>query len=311
MTPKKKAASTTEGMKRFQSAESQRRFSRQAREAGRKIGFVPTLGAFHEGHLSLIRRARAQNDLVVVSVFVNPLQFGPGEDFERYPRDLARDLDRARDAGADAIFVPEVAEMYPPGFAARVTVGPIAAKLCGASRPAHFDGVCTVVLKLLGIVQPHRIYLGEKDAQQVVLLQKMIDELSVDVKVVPCPTVREKDGLALSSRNAYLTPTERTAAPRLYQALRFAQREILVGGERDPEKLRARMAERITEATDIAIEYIAMVDPETLEERTTLTGRTLIALATRLGSTRLIDNLLIHVPGGRMADKVAMTREKR
>jgi len=310
MTPKKKAAGT-EGMKRFQSAESQRRFSRQAREAGKKIGLVPTMGAFHEGHLSLIRRARAQNDVVVVSVFVNPLQFGPHEDYEHYPRDLARDLDRAREAGADAIFVPEAGEMYPPGFSTRVSVGPMTTQLCGAARPGHFDGVCTVVLKLLGIVQPHRMYLGEKDAQQVTILQKMIDELSVDVKIVTCPTVREKDGLALSSRNAYLAPEERAVAPRIYRALRFAQREILVGGEREPERLRARMTEQITDGTPFAVEYVAMVDPETLVERRELSGRTLIAIAARLGRARLIDNLLIHVPGGRMAEKVGMTREKR
>jgi pantoate--beta-alanine ligase len=310
MTPKKKTAGA-DGMKRFQSAESQRRFSRQAREAGRKIGLVPTMGAFHEGHLSLIRRARAQNDVVVVSVFVNPLQFAPHEDYEHYPRDLARDLDRAREAGADAVFVPETGEMYPPGFATRVSVGPISTRLCGATRPGHFDGVCTVVLKLLGIVQPHRVYLGQKDAQQVVVLQKMIDELSVDVKILGCPTVREKDGLALSSRNAYLTPEERTVAPRIYRALRFAQREILVGGEREPNRLRARMTEQIAEGTGFAVEYVAMVDPETLEERRELSGRTLIAIAARLGRARMIDNLLIHVPGGRMADKVSMTREKR
>jgi pantoate--beta-alanine ligase len=310
MTPPKKTAPDPEGMKRFQSAESQRRFSRQAREAGKKIGLVPTMGAFHEGHLSLIRRARGQNDLVVVSIFVNPIQFGPGEDFQRYPRDLARDLDRAREAGADAVFVPEADEMYPPGFSTRVSVGPIAGRLCGATRPGHFDGVCTVVLKLLGIVQPHRVYLGEKDAQQLVVLQKMVDELNVDVKIVPAPIVREKDGLALSSRNAYLTEEERAQAGRLYKALRFAQREILVGGERDPERLRQRMTDMIREGTDFEIEYLAMVDPETLEERQTLGGRTRIAVAARLGRARLIDNLLIHVPGGRMADKVSMGRQK-
>jgi pantoate--beta-alanine ligase len=310
MTAKKKAAPEPEGMKRFQSAESQRRFSRQAREAGKRIGFVPTMGAFHEAHLALIRRARGQNDVVVVSIFVNPIQFGPGEDFQRYPRDLARDLDRAREAGADAAFVPEVEEIYPPGFSTRVTVGPIAERLCGASRPGHFDGVCTVVLKLLGIVQPHRIYLGEKDAQQLVVLQKMVDELNVDVKIVAAPTVREKDGLAMSSRNAYLTEEERPQAARLYKALRFAQREILVGGERDPERLRGRMSEMIREGTAIEIEYLAMVDPETLEDRPTLSGRTLIAVAARLGRARLIDNILIHVPGGRLAEKVGMGRGK-
>jgi pantoate--beta-alanine ligase len=310
MTPARKKPAAGDGMKRFQSAESQRRHSRQAREAGQKIGLVPTMGAFHEGHLSLIRRARGQNDLVVVSIFVNPIQFGPDEDYERYPRDLARDLDRAREAGADAVFLPEVEEMYPPGFSSRVTVGPITERLCGATRPGHFDGVCTVVLKLLGIVLPHRVYLGEKDAQQLIVLQKMVDELNVDVKIVPCPTVREKDGLAMSSRNAYLTEEERALAPRIYRALRFAQREILVGGERDPERLRARMTEQLTAGAPLAVEYLAMVDPETLEDRATLSGRTLIAVAVGLGRARLIDNLLIHVPGGRMAEKVRLSRER-
>ncbi len=301
----KTSARTAKGsMKRFISAESQTRYSRQMRAQGCTIGFVPTMGAFHEGHLSLIRRARSQNDVVVVSIFVNPLQFGPGEDFERYPRDLARDADLARQEGVDALFVPEVEEMYPPGFSTKITVGEMATKMCGASRPGHFDGVCTVVMKLIGIVQPHRIYLGRKDAQQLIILQKMIRELNVDVKVVDCPTVREKDGLAMSSRNAYLTPEERQQAPVLYKALRMAQREILVGGERDPQRLKSKMERMILDGTSFKIDYIAMVDPETLEERKSLAGRTLIALAAYLGKARLIDNIMVDVPGGRMAESV-------
>ncbi|MBM3317282.1 MAG: pantoate--beta-alanine ligase [Candidatus Eisenbacteria bacterium] len=297
------------GTKRLQSAESMRRLARAAREAGGTVGFVPTMGALHEGHFALIRRARSQNDFVVVSIFVNPLQFGPGEDFEHYPRDLARDLDRARELEVDAVFIPENQEMYPPGFTTRIGVGEIGLRLCGASRPGHFDGVCTVVMKLLGIVQPQRIYLGQKDAQQIVVLQRMIDDLSVDAKIVACPTVREADGLAMSSRNAYLTPEERAQAPQLYRVLRAAQRAILIERLRDAKALIERMRAQLTEGTRFEVEYIALVDPETLEERPVLSGRTLIAVAARLGRTRLIDNLLINVPGGRMAERMALKGE--
>lgn len=302
------AGAAAPGMKRLQSAESQRRFSRQTRDEGKRIGFVPTMGAFHQGHLDLMRKARGQNDVVVVSIFVNPLQFAPGEDYEKYPRDLARDLDKAREEGVDAVFIPETAEMYPAGFATNISVGPLTEKLCGAGRPGHFDGVCTVVMKLLGIVQPHRLYLGQKDAQQAIVLRRMTEELDVDVKVTVCPTKREKDGLALSSRNAYLSEEERAMAPRLYEALRLAQREILVGGERDPKRLSARMRDHIVKGTTLEIEYLEMVDPESLNPRTVLTGRVLIAVAAQLGPARLIDNLLINVPGGRMAETFSTER---
>ncbi|MFH1144656.1 MAG: pantoate--beta-alanine ligase [Candidatus Eisenbacteria bacterium] len=298
-------------MKRLQSPGSMRRFVQQKRAAGRRIGFIPTMGALHEGHLSLIRKARGQNDVVVLSIFVNPLQFGPQEDFERYPRDLARDMDLAREGGVDAVFVPEVSDLYPEGFLTRVSVGALGEKLCGAFRPGHFDGVCTVVMKLLGIVQPHRIYLGEKDAQQVAILQRMITDLDVDVRIVPCATVREKDGLAVSSRNRYLDEAEREIAPRLYQSLRLAQREILIAHERDPERLAARMRDHILAGGGIEIEYIALVDPEALVTRPVLTGRTLIAVAARLGGTRLIDNLRINVPGGRVAEGLGLSGRKR
>jgi len=298
-------------MKRLQSPDSQRRFSRQAREAGKKIGLVPTMGAFHDGHLALIRKSVSQNDVTVVSIFVNPLQFGPDEDYNHYPRDLARDLDRAREVGVDAVFLPEVEDIYPEGFTTKVSVGPLAERLCGAHRPGHFDGVCTVVLKLLGIVAPHRLYLGQKDVQQLVVLERMIADLNVDARIVACPTVREKDGLAMSSRNAYLSPAQRAQAPRIYEVLRSAQREILIGGIRDPQDLRRRMQAQLTEGTDMRVEYIALVDPESLEERDVLTGRTLIALAVWLGQARLIDNLLINVPGGRMAESMKMARGRR
>jgi len=300
-----------EGMKRLQSPGSMRRFAQQKRAAGQRIGFVPTMGALHEGHVSLMRKARSQNDVAVISIFVNPLQFGAGEDYERYPRDLARDMDLAREAGIDAVFVPEVADLYPENFTTRVTVGPLGERLCGAFRPGHFDGVCTVVMKLLGIVQPHRLYLGEKDAQQLILLERMITDLDIDVRVVPVATVREKDGLAISSRNRYLTPEERREAPRIYQALRLAQREILVGHQRDPERLAERMREHIRAGAGFQIEYVELVDPETLLARPVLTGRTLIAVAARLGGTRLIDNILVNVPGGRVAEDFGLSGRRR
>jgi pantoate--beta-alanine ligase len=194
--------------------------------------------------------------------------------------------------------------MYPPGFATKITTGSLAERMCGASRPGHFDGVCTVVMKLLGIVQPDRIYLGEKDAQQLVILRRMITDLDVDVKVVGCPTVREKDGLALSSRNRLLSPEERAVAPRLYEALRLAQRDILLGQLRAAARLEARMRDHIEQDDAIRIDYIAIVDADSLGARETLTGRILIALAAYVGKTRLIDNIQVNVPGGQMAEGI-------
>jgi pantoate--beta-alanine ligase len=288
-------------MKRFQSAASQWRWSRDAVEAGKKIGLVPTMGAFHEGHLSLIKKAVSQNDLTVVSIFVNPLQFGKGEDFSAYPRDLARDTDLAREMGVDAIFIPDPTDMYPAGYCTLVSAGPLAERLCGANRPGHFDGVCTVVTKLIGIVQPSRIYLGEKDAQQLYILQRMISDLDLFVKVVGCSTVREKDGLAMSSRNAYLSPEDRAEAIKLHEALRLVQKAILLENARDAADLKERMQSHIIAGGRFEIDYIAIVDPESLDDREVLTGRTLIAIAARIGGTRLIDNILINVPGGQLA----------
>ena len=296
-----KAAPAGEGMKRFQSAESQWRWSRQAFEAGKKIGFVPTMGAFHDGHLALIKKSVSQNDLTVVSIFVNPLQFGEGEDCSAYPHDLARDTDLARELGVDAIFIPEPSEMYPEGFSTRISIGALGERLCGAFRPGHFDGVCTVVMKLIGIVQPHRIYFGEKDAQQLYIMRRMLSDLALHVKVVAVAIKREKDGLAMSSRNSLLTDPDRALAPKLYEALRIAQKAILLENQRDPDELKSRMKTHILESGRFEIDYVAMVDPETLDERPLLTGRTLIAVAAHLGETRLIDNILINVPGGQLA----------
>ena len=261
-------------------------------ELSRGVGFVPTMGFLHEGHLSLVRAARAGNDHVFVSIFVNPTQFGPNEDFGRYPRDEERDLALLREAGVDYVFMPALEEMYPEGFETNVEVGSVAQPLEGAFRPGHFRGVATVVLKLFNIVQPMRAYFGRKDAQQLVVIRKMVRDLDVPVEVVAMPTVREPDGLALSSRNAYLTLEERKAATILWQALTLAQ-EMWARGARDAEAFRARMRELIEEEELAKIDYVSVADPETLRELERIQGPALVSLAVRIGRTRLIDNVTL------------------
>jgi pantoate--beta-alanine ligase len=287
-------------MRRFQSPESMKRYCRQLQRKGKTLGFVPTMGYLHEGHLALIRKARKQNDEVVVSIFVNPLQFGPNEDFEEYPRDLPRDMDLCRAEGVAAVFLPEVDDLYPEGFDTRVKVGRMAEVLCGASRPGHFDGVATVVLKLLEIVRPDRLYLGQKDAQQAIILQRMVEDFNMDTKVVVVPTVREKDGLALSSRNAYLTPEERQQATCLYRALRKAQRAILVEGETSRARVEGILRREITAQPLARLDYAQAVSLRDLQPVDPLRGRILLAVAAYFGRARLIDNLVVTVPG-RMA----------
>lgn len=267
----------------------------QARRAGRRIGLVPTMGALHEGHRSLIRAARGQCEVVVVSIFVNPTQFGPAEDFERYPRPLEKDLDACRAEGADVAFCPSVEEVYPAGEVTRVAVSRLTEVLCGPCRPGHFEGVTTVVTKLINMVQPDVMYLGQKDAQQAVVLGRMVRDLRLPVDVVVCPTVREPDGLALSSRNAYLDAAQRRQATSLYAAL-TAARERIERGERDSAVLVEGMRRRIEGAGPCVIEYISIVDAEDLSARSRLSGRCLMALAVRIGATRLIDNVLLDVP---------------
>jgi len=268
---------------------------RAERRAGKSIGLVPTMGYLHEGHLSLIRRARAECDFVVVSIFVNPLQFGPQEDYNTYPRDLNRDTRLAAEAGADVIFHPTPEEMYPAGFQTHVEVEKLSQGLCGAFRPGHFRGVATVVTKLFNIVGPDRAYFGEKDAQQLAIIRRMVRDLNLDVEIVPMPIVRESDGLALSSRNTYLSPAERRAATVLYRALVYG-RDLIAAGERDG--LRVRDAVRRTlesEPLVSRIDYVAVVDPDTLEEKTTLSGSVMLAVAAYIGKVRLIDNIKVVV----------------
>lgn len=256
------------------------------------VGFVPTMGALHEGHLSLVRAARAENDHVFVSIFVNPTQFGPDEDFEAYPRDTEGDLALLRAERVDYVFLPSVEEMYPPGAETFVDVGPIAQVLEGASRPGHFRGVATVVLKLFNIVQPQRAYFGRKDAQQLVVVRRLVRDLDVPVEIVPMPTVREPDGLAMSSRNAYLSPAERKAATVLYEALTLAQ-EMWAKSVRDAETVRSRMRELIAAEPLARLDYVSVADPETLTELERIQGPALVSLAVRIGKTRLIDNVTL------------------
>jgi pantoate--beta-alanine ligase len=266
------------------------------RRDGRRIGFVPTMGYLHDGHLSLVRIARGLADVVVVSVFVNPAQFGKGEDFASYPRDLERDAALAGAAGADFFFTPEAGEMYPAGFTSVVDVGPIAAVLEGKSRPGHFAGVATVVAKLFNIVRPHVAIFGQKDAQQVAVVRRMAADLDAGVEIVAAPTVREPDGLAMSSRNVYLSPAERAQATAIRRSLDAALAAV-AGGERDCGKIVARMRGIVAAQPSAAIDYISIADAGTLGELASLErgSRALVSLAVRIGTTRLIDNDIITV----------------
>ncbi len=257
------------------------------------LGLVPTMGYLHEGHLSLARRARAENDYVAASIFVNPTQFGPREDLARYPRDLPRDLDLLQREGVDLVFAPSADVMYPPGYHTYVVVEEITERLEGLARPGHFRGVATVVAKLLNIVQPTRAYFGQKDAQQVVVIQQMVRDLDFDLEVVVCSTVREADGLAMSSRNVYLNPDERQAATVLYRALQRA-RQLYAAGERDAGNLRRAMLDLIASEPLARPDYVSVADPRTLVELDRVEGRALASLAVRIGTTRLIDNMLLQ-----------------
>lgn len=265
------------------------------RVRGARVGFVPTMGSLHAGHRSLIERARRDDDVVVVSVFVNPLQFGPGEDFEQYPRDLDRDVETCAAAGADVVFAPSAAEMFPGPTATAVSVAGLCQPLEGAARPGHMEGVATVVAKLFGIVGECSAYFGEKDFQQLAVIGRMVSDLSFDVRVVGCPIVREPDGLALSSRNAYLSPAERAQAPVLHRALE-AGAALVAAGETDPAAVEAAMASVIASCPLAEIDYAAAVDPATLTADGPLSGEVRLVAAVRFGRARLIDNIACRVP---------------
>ncbi|AFG35881.1 pantothenate synthetase [Fervidobacterium pennivorans DSM 9078] len=262
-------------------------------KSGKSIGFVPTMGYLHKGHLSLVEAARKENDVVVVSIFVNPTQFGPNEDYNRYPRDLERDLRLLEPIGVDYVFNPSVEEMYPAMYSTYVEEVELSKYLCGASRPGHFRGVCTVVTKLFNIVKPTKAYFGQKDAQQFRVLRRMVRDLNMDVEMIEMPIVREEDGLAMSSRNVYLSPEERKEATRLYKSLLKAK-ELIESGERDVQKIKSEML-KILDHPLLKVDYVEIVDEETLKPVEKIERKVIVALAVFVGKARLIDNMIFEV----------------
>lgn len=266
--------------------------AKMLKKEGKSIGFVPTMGYLHEGHLSLARTAKKHTDVVVMSIFVNPLQFGPGEDFAKYPRDIKRDEDLARGAGTDIIFCPTVTEMYPYGYATYVNVERLTDNLCGKSRPGHFRGVTTVVTKLFGIIKPDVAYFGQKDAQQAIVIRKMAEDLNTGVEVKILPTVREESGLAMSSRNSYLSEMQRRDASGIYHSLEKA-RAMVKEGETDPKKIISAVSDMIKRIPEARLDYLAIVDTVELKNMAIISGEALIAVAVFLGKVRLIDNIIV------------------
>jgi pantoate--beta-alanine ligase len=279
-------------MKEILNLKEMQAFSDSLRGKGRRIGFVPTMGFLHEGHISLIKEASRHSDQVIVSIFVNPLQFGPKEDFEKYPRDPEGDSLKCQEGGADLLFLPKRGEIVGEGTRTFVTIEKIMERLCGASRPGHFQGVATIVLKLLHLVQPHLLFLGEKDFQQTVILKKMIRDFFMPVQVEVIPTVRETDGLAMSSRNSYLTPEERKSATVLHRAMKIGEEEFRQG-ETQASKLKTLMLEAIMKEGGAKLDYLEIVDPELLDPIEQVTSEARIVLAVWIGKTRLIDNLAL------------------
>ena len=279
-------------MKTIRSIKEMVRFSREMRLQGKTIGFVPTMGALHQGHLSLIRKARQETAKVVVSIFVNPTQFQPKEDFKKYPRNLKRDSSLCKREGVDIIFYPDAKAMYPADYRTYVSVQGLSAVLCEKSRPGHFKGVATVVTKLFNIVCPDTAYFGQKDLQQAIIIKRMANDLNMPVKIKVMPTIREKDGLALSSRNVYLNEKERKDATVLYEALKKAK-DLIKNGDTDTQSIIGQMRWTINERGIIKIDYISIVDLDNLEPIKKITNNSLIALAVWVGRTRLIDNIVI------------------
>lgn len=269
-------------------------WSKQLSLKGKKIGFVPTMGFFHEGHLSLMRAARDENDSVVVSIFVNPMQFGPSEDFETYPRDLKRDIQFAEEMGVDVVFAPEIRMLYPSGYRTYVEVEGMSDILCGIKRPGHFRGVTTIVCKLFNIVKPFCSYFGQKDAQQAIIISKMIQDLNMETHIKILPTVRESDGLAMSSRNVYLSAGERNAALCLFKSIKLAE-EMIKNGERDCAVIISRIMSFIKSEPLADIEYVCISHPSDLSYIGIIEDSALLLLAVRIGKTRLIDNVVLHV----------------
>jgi pantoate--beta-alanine ligase len=281
-------------MQTMEKVEEMRAICLGLRQAGKAIGLVPTMGAYHEGHLSLIRESRKRDEVVIVSLFVNPIQFGPSEDYRGYPRDLEGDKAKASSLGVDYLFVPSPEAFYPKGFSTYVLVEGLSDKLCGASRPGHFRGVTTVVAKLFHLTMPNRAYFGQKDAQQAMIIGRMVADLNWDIELVILPIVREADELAMSSRNAYLSGQERQEAAVLFRALRWAE-EAIRKGDREAQRIREGMSRMIASMPTARIDYVALVDAESLEGIEKVEGKVLLALAVRFGEARLIDNLVVTV----------------
>ena len=281
-------------MKIIRDIDKMKTYSKIMRKQNKLIGLVPTMGYLHEGHLSLIKNARKQSDVVIVSIFVNPTQFGQSEDFEKYPRNIEKDEELAKACGVDVLFYPEKDAMYPEGFSTYVNVERLTASLCGKSRKGHFRGVTTVVMKLFEITKPDIAYFGQKDAQQALVIKKMIEDLNMDVTMKILPIIRESDGLAMSSRNTYLSSSERKDATVLYKALKEAE-GLINSGEKDPKKIIKKMKSVIKEAPSAEVDYVSIVDTKHLKEASEIKGDILIALAVFIGKTRLIDNVVLSI----------------
>jgi pantoate--beta-alanine ligase len=280
-------------MKVLTKIKEMREFSREAKKNGKTIGFVPTMGYLHEGHLSLVRAAKEECDLVVMSIYVNPMQFGPGEDLDKYPRDLERDKSLAEKEGVDVIFRPLSGEIYPGGYTTDVVVtGPLTETMCGVSRPGHFKGVTTIVAKLFNIVEPDKAYFGQKDAQQAVVVKRMVQDLNIPVEVRVMPIVRESDGLAMSSRNSYLSAGNRQQALGLFRSIKKAK-EMITEGEVSADSIKQGMRSVLEEGEDVRVDYVEIVDADTLAPLDKIQDNTLIAIAAYVGNTRLIDNTII------------------
>jgi len=288
-------------MKVIKSLTEMMEFSQEISNKGKSIGFVPTMGYLHEGHLSLIRKAKEENDVVVVSIFVNPTQFGPNEDFNKYPRDEKGDTEKIEREGVSVVFIPDASEIYPEGFQTYVEVEEFTKNLCGIFRPTHFRGVTTIVLKLFNIISPQRAYFGKKDYQQFRVIEQMCKDLNLNIKIIPCPIVREEDGLAMSSRNKYLTEEERIDATILYKALTMGK-EIILSQERDAETIIKKIKEMITSKKTLnKIDYVSIVNPYTLANVSHIESEVLIAVAAYFGKTRLIDNIEVEINANNVA----------
>jgi pantoate--beta-alanine ligase len=279
-------------IKIIKSVKVMQEFSSGLRRKGRSIGFVPTMGYLHAGHISLVNEAKKHNDIVVVSIFVNPTQFGPKEDLKKYPRDMKRDLALLSKAGVDIVFCPSAKEMYPEGYKTYIEVKGLSDKLCGASRPGHFKGVATIVAKLFNIVKPDAAYFGEKDYQQLLIIRKMVADLNMFIDIISVPTVREKSGLAMSSRNSYLSKEASSRAQVISRALKFAQ-TLVRSGVTSAAKINDAIS-KLIKTTGLKIDYIAICDTQTLEDKKQVKGKTLIAIAAYIGKTRLIDNIVLN-----------------